>query len=102
MAGFGSEGASEEPELAALASKWSEGSFKSVGGSLAYHFGEHGEEVAAKDLLQYLRKADSFASNLQRSRVIQQEGGTVKFIKNGRYIIKDIEGKILTFGLARD
>jgi hypothetical protein len=102
MAGLGSEGESEEPELAALAQKWSRGTFESVGDSLAYHFGKHGAELAAEDMLQYLRKADAFASNLQRSRAIQMEGGTVKFIKNGRYLIKDIEGKILSFGLARD
>jgi hypothetical protein len=49
------------------------------------------------------RKADAFAANLQRSTVVNrlEEDGTIKFIKNGRYIIKDIEGKIVSFELVR-
>jgi RHS repeat-associated protein len=95
-------GESEEPELAALAEKWSKGTFESVGDSLAYHFGEHGEEVAAKDMLHYLRKADGFASNLERSKTVKLPDGAMRFIKNGRYIIKDAEGKILSFGKVSD
>ncbi|MDX2267790.1 MAG: RHS repeat-associated core domain-containing protein [Bryobacter sp.] len=36
-----------------------------VGKSIAYHFGEHGAGVGAKDVWQYLRKAEGFAKNLK-------------------------------------
>jgi hypothetical protein len=56
-------------------------------------------------MLQYLRKADAFALDLERGRgpkrVPLPEGST-RFIKNGRWIIKDIEGKILSFGKVKD
>ena len=99
-----SDGESEEPEAASLMERWAARSFPSGEASAADHFLEHGAEVGAKDLLQYLRKADAFASRLQNSQVIDRLGqdGTIKYIKGGKYIIKTIEGKIVSFGLVRD
>ena len=97
-----SDGESEEPEVATLAERWGKGTFESVEDSLAYHFSEHGAEVDADSLLQYLRKADDFASNLERSKRVNLPDGAVRFIKNGRYLIKDAEGRIVSFGLVSD
>ena len=41
-----------------LKKKWGKGSFKNTENSIEYHFNEHGEEVGASDLRQYLRKAE--------------------------------------------
>jgi RHS repeat-associated protein len=88
----------DEAEGASLASKWGPGTFDNLETSLSYHFEKHGSEVGASDLLQYLRKADQFAANLERSKKIPLPDGATRYIKGGRYIIKNIEGKILSFG----
>jgi RHS repeat-associated protein len=100
---FDSDGLSEdanaarvEEEIATLSKKWSKGSFNSLEDSLAWHFKKHGAEVEAKDLLQYLRKADGFISK-NADRFPSGDGGT-RFVKNGRYIIKNLEGLIVSFG----
>ena len=92
----------EEEEAARLLSGWSKGTFETLGKSILYHFGEHGEEVGAKDVLTYLRKAEGFASNLKRARTFALEEGATRYEKNGRYLIKDAEGLIRSFGAVRD
>ena len=110
--GIESDGLSEEAnaarieeEIATLSKKWSKGSFDTLEDSFAKHFDKHGAEVGARDLLQYLRKADAFASDLARGsgpkRVPLPEGAT-RFIKSGKFIIKDAEGLIRTFGKVSD
>lgn len=88
----------EEAEGARLLSQWGRGTFESVAESVLYHFGKHGEEVGAEGTLQYLRKAEGFASNLKRARRVKLEGGAVRFEKKGRFLIKDAEGLIVSFG----
>jgi hypothetical protein len=66
------------------------------------HFNKHGAEVGAENLLQYLRKASQFSTKGAQSFVDRSlEDGTLKWIKNGKYIIKTLEGKIVSFGLER-
>ena len=84
--------------------KWSKGSFDSVEDSLQYHFKEHGEEVGATNIDQYVRKAEGFSQNLRGAHKSYPPNGTpgaVRYTKNGKYIIIGPNGKILSFGLAR-
>lgn len=106
---FGTDGLGEEAnaarieeEIATLSKKWSKGTFKTLEDLFAYHFGEHGAEVNAKSPLQYLRKADALAENLTRSDRIPLSEGATRIVKNGRFIIKDAEGLIRTFGKVSD
>jgi DNA topoisomerase IB len=92
----------EEAEATRLLSSWGKGSFPNLAESILYHLSEHGEEVGAKNALSYLRKAEGFASNLKRARRVALEDGAVRFEKNGRFLIKDAEGLILSFGKLRD
>ncbi|MDE6981822.1 MAG: hypothetical protein K2P60_10550, partial [Lachnospiraceae bacterium] len=83
---------------------WSKGTFDSIEDSLKYHFNKHGQEVGAKDINQYVRKAKEFSKNLKRARVSYPKEGTPgakTYTKNGKYITIDSDGKILTFGLER-
>ena len=57
----------DDKEMEELKEKWGKGSFKNVEDSVEYHFNEHGEEVGANDIRQYLRKAKEFARNLKKS-----------------------------------
>ena len=79
---------------------WGKGTFETVEKSLAYHFEKHGEEVGAESLLQYLRKAEGFNQNL-RGATKSVLDNAIRHSKNGKYIIKDLEGKILSFGGIR-
>jgi diaminohydroxyphosphoribosylaminopyrimidine deaminase/5-amino-6-(5-phosphoribosylamino)uracil reductase len=91
----------KEPlELASLADEWGAGTFERVADSLAYHFKRHGTEVGAASLLQYLRKADHFATSLERSNRSLLPDGSIRYTKSGRYVILGADGKILSFGLV--
>ena len=79
---------------------WGKGTFETVEKSLAYHSEKHGEEVGAESLLQYLRKAEGFNQNL-RGATKSVLDNAIRHSKNGKYIIKDLEGKILSFGGIR-
>lgn len=86
---------------------WGKGTFETANKSLLYHFEKHGKEVGALSPEQYLNKAKEFKRNLKRTK-----GGPIpsfdnhsgeqtgwKYIKNGKYIILDLEKKnILSFG----
>ena len=83
---------------------WGQGSFDSVEDSLRYHFKEHGKEVGAVDIDQYVRKAENFSRKLGGARKSYPPNGTpgaIRYTKNGKYIIVGPDGKILSFGLAR-
>ena len=83
---------------------WGQGSFDSVEDSLRYHFKEHGKEVGAADIDQYVRKAENFSWKLGGARKSYPPNGTpgaIRYTKNGKYIIIGPDGKILSFGLAR-
>jgi len=90
----------EELESARLAEQWGPGTFESVAVSLDYHFKRHGAELGAANLLQYLRKADRFAANIKRSKRVRLPDGSIRYTKSKRYVIKDADGKILSFGLV--
>ncbi|WP_086350818.1 hypothetical protein [Candidatus Enterococcus clewellii] len=85
--------------------KWGEGTFDSPEDSLEYHFGEHGEEVGAKDIDQYIRKAEDFARTVKKgskkSYPTNGTPGAIRYTKNGKYVIVGPDGKILSFGLER-
>lgn len=89
-----------EAESARLAKEWGAGTFDTVAASLTHHFEQHGAELAAASLLQYLRKADRFAANLERCKRVRLPDGSIRYTKNHRYAIKSADGKILSFGLV--
>jgi RHS repeat-associated protein len=81
--------------------KWGRGSFGSASESLVEHFATHGAEVGAKDIDQYLRKAEAFAQNLRgatKSAVDGATPGTTRYKKLGKYIDIDRNGHIISFG----
>jgi len=83
---------------------WGQGNFDSVEDSLRYHFKEHGKEVGAADIDQYVRKAENFRLNIKGARKSYPPDGTpgaIRYTKNGKYIIIGPDKKILSFGLAR-
>lgn len=80
---------------------WAVGSFKDSAESLIYHFRKHGAEVGAKDVDQYLRKAQEFSKNLRGARKHTVDGateGVTRYIKNGKYIDLDQFKNIISFG----
>lgn len=92
----------DDKEMEELKKKWGKGSFKNTENSVEYHFNEHGEEVGASDLRQYLRKAKEFARNLKRARKVGRvkgrTPGVIRYEKNGRYIDLAPNGDIISFG----
>lgn len=87
-------------EAKTLVGAWSKGTFNKVSDSISHHFAKHGFEVGAENLVQYMRKAAAFASNLRGAQRTQLEGGLTRYTKNGYYVIKDQAGKIISFGAA--
>jgi RHS repeat-associated protein len=95
----------EENEAASLASRWSTGTFEGTmaqARNIFYHWMEHGEEVEASSVEQYLRRAASFADNHKgATRIELTHGlgvGVVEFRRGTRFIILDAAGKIVSFG----
>ena len=88
-------------EAKQLVGGWSKGTFETTGNSLRYHFAEHGTELGAKNVWQYMRKAEAFLNNLRGAKTMALEGGGTRYTKSGRYIILDKDKKILSFGAAR-
>ena len=79
-------------------------SFPSVEASLEYHFMEHGSEVGASSIDQYVRKADGFARNLRGATKSYPSDGTpgaIRYAKNGEYIIIAPDGRIISYDLGR-
>ncbi|MDD2997750.1 MAG: RHS repeat-associated core domain-containing protein, partial [Candidatus Riflebacteria bacterium] len=81
---------------------WGKGSHDSALKSAQSHFQKHGSEVGAKDLAQYIRKAEEFKRTLRGSKNMGEvEGyteGVIRFGKNGRYIDLAPDGSIISFG----
>ena len=64
---------------------------------LRYHFSTHGPEVGAKSMLQYMRKAWELNRSLRGAEGKLLRNGATRFEKNGYFIIKDAEGRILSY-----
>jgi RHS repeat-associated protein len=89
-------------EAKALLGSWGRGSFGTLAASLRYHFAEHGAEVGARTMLQYLRKAAEFSRTAARNATrYLLENGKIRYVKDGKYVIKDAEQKIISFGAER-
>ena len=72
-----------------------------IADSINYHFAEHGAKVGAKNVGQYLRKAEAFARNLRGVKPTPVEGrtpGVLRYRKKGRYVDIAPDGKIVSFG----
>ena len=82
-------------------SSWNKGNKKSSEESLRKHFEKHVDEVNAKDMNQYLRKAEAFKMNLKKAKTHNVDGyveGVIRYIKNGKYIDLAPDGSIISFG----
>ncbi|MFD1885877.1 polymorphic toxin-type HINT domain-containing protein [Paenibacillus wenxiniae] len=80
---------------------WNKGSHITIGDSLIEHFEKHGSEVGAKDIAQYIRKAEGFAQNLRRADKKEVEGyvkGVIRYRKNDKYIDIAPDGTFVSFG----
>lgn len=78
-------------EAKTLVGAWGKGGFGTVSASLRYHFEEHGAEVGAKSMLQYLRKAYEFGRTVAKGATkYLLEDGKVRYEKNGKYVIKGL------------
>jgi pyocin large subunit-like protein len=65
--------------------------------NIEHHFGEHGAEVGAKNMKEYIKKAASFRNNLKRAVPKSVKGGT-RWMKGDQYIILDKFENIVSFG----
>ncbi len=60
-----------------------------------------GAEVGAKNIEQYVRKAEEFSKNLRGAEKHSVDGfvdGVTRYIKNGKYIDIAPDGTIISFG----
>jgi RHS repeat-associated protein len=88
-------------EAKTLVGAWGKGTFRTLSDTIGYHFEKHGGEVGAENVLQYLRKAFEFGRNLKGATKKFLEEGAIRYEKSGRYIIKDAEGNILSYGMIQ-
>lgn len=92
-------------EAKRLVSGWARDPVKNtVSASIKYHFSEHATELGARNLGQYLRKAEAFARNLKGIRPTSVPGrteGVMRYRRSGKYIDIDSNGKIVSFGAIR-
>ncbi|MGY0374237.1 polymorphic toxin-type HINT domain-containing protein [Clostridium sp. JNZ J1-5] len=80
---------------------WAKGSFETAKKSALKHFEKHGAEVGAKNVEQYIRKAEAFKLNLRgatKSRVNGATQGVIRYKKAGKYIDLAPDGSIISFG----
>jgi hypothetical protein len=69
---------------------------------IRHSFEEHFAEVGAKNMLQYLRKAYEFSSTAAKNATrTLLEDGKIRYTKDGKYVIRDVNGKIVSFGVER-
>ncbi len=87
------------PEFNRLKGQWSKGTFEDVEQSLDYHVKKWGE---GGDTLKYLRQAEGFGQNLKGARRVPLANGATRYEKAGKFLIKDAEGKNLSFGKITD
>jgi RHS repeat-associated protein len=89
-------------EAKTLVGRWAKDPVKdTISASIRYHYGEHGAELGAKSVWQYLRQAQEFANNLKGAAKRDLGDGKTRYWKNGRYIILDSAKRIISFGLVR-
>jgi hypothetical protein len=81
---------------------WTRATFATLAFSIRRHFDKHGSGVVAADVWQYLRKAQSFRQHLRGARRITLDDGKVRYAKNGRFIILDALGRIVSFGVENE
>ncbi len=96
----GNQARSAFAEAKQLLGGWGKGSFHTLAETMRYHFKKHGAEVGATSILQYMRKAEAFARNLTGATRAPVPNGT-RYEKGGQYVIKDAQGKIVSYGLVR-
>ena len=81
---------------------WNKGSYDSPKTSLEKHYNKHKDEVGAKSIEQYLRKAQEFARTAKKgstkSIVSGHTQGVIRYKKNGKYIDLAPDGSIVSFG----
>ena len=83
------------------ACEWNKGSFDTPEESLEYHYKEHGNEVGANSIEQYIRKAENFMRNLKGAKKHEVDGfvdGVIRYIKNGKYIDLAPDKSVISFG----
>ncbi|MBV2190105.1 hypothetical protein [Providencia rettgeri] len=83
-----------------IKNKWHQGSFNSPDESLQKHYEKHGKEVGAGSIEQYRNKAEEFVKNLKGARTVKVRGATdnvTRYYKNGKYLDRTSEGKIISF-----
>ncbi|AVL74176.1 MULTISPECIES: hypothetical protein [Providencia] len=81
--------------------QWHQGSFNLPEESLQKHYEKHGKEVGASDIEQYQRKAEEFSRSLKGAKTSKIRGATdnvTRYYKNGKYLDKTADGKIISFG----
>ncbi len=68
--------------------------------AIGYHFREHGKEVGAETVEQYLRKAVAFRQEKVGAGkpVDGPTPGTKRYVKQGKYIDLTPDGEIVSFG----
>lgn len=68
--------------------------------AIDYHFREHGKQVGAENIEQYLRKAVAFRQEKRGSGkpVDGPTPGTKRYLKQGKYIDITPDGEIVSFG----
>lgn len=96
-----------EDEGGSLLSRWGSGTWEgemATEVNIFKHWQEYGESVEATSVEQYLRKSVEFAKNLRGAKsypIEETVGAGVKvYIKQGRFIIMDAAGRIVSFGKA--
>jgi hypothetical protein len=80
---------------------WGKGGFATAEESAIKHFGKHGAQVGAKDVDQYIRKAEEFKRNLRgatKGRVPGVTEGVIRYRKAGKYIDLAPDGSNISFG----
>lgn len=80
---------------------WNKGSQETIGDSLIYHFDKHGAKVGAKDITQYIRKAEGFSQNLRgatKSKVEGEVEGVFRYKKTNKFIDIAPDGTFISFG----
>jgi len=68
-------------EAKSLVGSWGAGTMETIAKNISYHFSEHGAQVGAKDIFQYMRKATAFKQNLKGATRATVEHGNTRFTK---------------------
>jgi hypothetical protein len=89
-------GGMAKSEYQRLSRLWGQGSFKNIAESLRYHYTKHGRSSFAT----YLRKADSF-NYRGAQKISRSDGTTIHRRSSGEFVIKDRDGKIVSYGEGR-